>query len=209
MLNGCWSSSSASSSWSNSVSTSPRRSGTLAIVRTPTPGEMRTQRSGAITPRLAAWARSKREVCVGNRSVTWRAIKRARGRHADEDRACPRADRAAGLLAQGRVGLVADHDRVGARDAARVAYEPLVGLDRDRALGRVLARVQRARDALLVAAVAQLAVELVDQVAAVREDQDAAGLRGLDEAERGHRLAGAGGVLEPEALGRVRVLGLV
>ena len=74
MLNGCWSSSLASSSWSNSVSTSPRRSGTLAIVRTPTPGEMRTQRSGEITPRRAAWARSKREVCVGNRSVTWRAI---------------------------------------------------------------------------------------------------------------------------------------
>ena len=56
------------------MSTSPRRSGTLAIVRTPTPGEMRTQRSGAITPRRAAWARSKREVWVGNRSVTWRAI---------------------------------------------------------------------------------------------------------------------------------------
>ena len=74
MLNGCWSSSSASSSWSNSVSTSPRRSGTLAIVRTPAPGEMRTQRSGEITPRRAACARSKREVCVGNRSVTWRAI---------------------------------------------------------------------------------------------------------------------------------------
>ena len=32
------------------------------------------QRSGAITPRRAAWARSKREVWVGNRSVTWRAI---------------------------------------------------------------------------------------------------------------------------------------
>ena len=74
MLKGCWSSSLASSSWSNSVSISPRRSGTLAIVRTPTPGEMRTQRSGEITPRRAARARSKREVWVGNRSVTWRAI---------------------------------------------------------------------------------------------------------------------------------------
>ena len=31
------------------------------------------------------------------------------------------------------------------------------------------------------------------------EDQDAAGARSLDEAERGDRLAGAGGVLEPEA----------
>ena len=74
MLNGIWSSSSASISWSNSVSTSPRRSGTLAIVRTPGPGGMRTQRSGAMTPRRAAWARSKREVWVGKRSVTWRAI---------------------------------------------------------------------------------------------------------------------------------------
>ena len=73
-LNGVWSSSSASISWSNSVSTSPRRSGTLAIVRTPGPGGMRMQRSGAITPRRAAWARSKRLVWVGKRSVTWRAI---------------------------------------------------------------------------------------------------------------------------------------
>ena len=35
---------------------------------------MRIERSGAITPRRAACARSKREVCVGKRSVTWRAI---------------------------------------------------------------------------------------------------------------------------------------
>ena len=38
------------------------------------------------------------------------------------------------------------------------------------------------------------------------EDQDAAGARGLDEAERGHGLAGAGGVLEPEAAGGVGVV---
>src|SRR5439155_655696 len=36
----------ASISWSNSVSTSPRRNGTLAIVRTPGPGGIRMQRSG-------------------------------------------------------------------------------------------------------------------------------------------------------------------
>ena len=41
------------------------------------------------------------------------------------------------------------------------------------------------------------------------EDQHAAGLRGLDEAERRDRLAGAGGVLEPEALGGVGILGLL
>ena len=33
------------------------------------------QRSGEITPRRAAWARSKREVWVGKRSATWRAIR--------------------------------------------------------------------------------------------------------------------------------------
>ena len=38
------------------------------------------------------------------------------------------------------------------------------------------------------------------------EDQDAAGARGLDEAERGDGLAGAGGVLEPEAAGGAGVL---
>ena len=35
---------------------------------------MRTQRSGAMTPRRAACARSKRDVCVGKRSVTCRAM---------------------------------------------------------------------------------------------------------------------------------------
>ena len=100
-------------------------------------------------------------------------------------------------------------DRVGARDLARVAHEPLVGLDRHRAVDRVLALQQRAADALGVAAVAQLAEELVDEVAPVGEDQHAARVRGLHEAERGDRLACAGRVLEPEALGRVRVLGLL
>ena len=56
------------------MSTSPRRSGTLAIVRTPGPGGIRTHRSGEMTPRRAACARSKRDVWVGKRSVTWRAI---------------------------------------------------------------------------------------------------------------------------------------
>ena len=50
-------------------------------------------------------------------------------------------------------------------------------------------------------------MELVDEVAAVGEDEDAAGPRRLDEAERGDALAGAGGVLEPEPAGGVRILG--
>ena len=122
--------------------------------------------------------------------------------HADEDGAGPGADRGRGLLAQRGVRLVADDDRVGVGDVAGVADEPLVGLDRHRAVGRVLVPEQRGGDALRVAAVAQLAVELVDEVAAVGEDQHAAGARGLDEADGGDGLAGAGRVLEPEALAR-------
>ena len=132
---------------------------------------------------------------------------RARRGHADEHGLVPVADRRRRLLAQRGVRLVADDDRVGVRDVARVAHEPLVGLDGHRAVGAVLAAHQRRRDALGVAAVAQLAEELVDEVAPVGEDQRAAGLRALDEAERGDGLAGAGRVLEPEALRGVRVLG--
>ena len=105
--------------------------------------------------------------------------------------------------------LVADDDRVGVGDAPGVAHEPLVGLDGDRAVGGVLAVEQRPGDAIAVAAVAQLAVELVDEVATMGEDQHAAGAAGLDEAERGDRLAGAGRVLKPEALGGVGILGLL
>ena len=63
------------------------------------------------------------------------------------------------------------------------------------------------RLAVAVAAVVQLAEELIDEVAPVGEDEDAAGARGLDEAHRGDGLAGAGGVLEPEALVGVGVVG--
>src|SRR4029077_8077221 len=92
---------------------------------------------------------------------------------------------------------------------ARVAHEPLVRLDRHRALDRVLALQQRARDARRIPALAQLAVELVDEVAPVGEDQDPARARSLHEPERRDGLARAGGVLEPEALGRVWILRLL
>src|SRR5262249_21165849 len=46
------------------------------------------------------------------------------------------------------------------------------------------------------------------EVAPVGEDQHSPCLRRLDEAERRDRLAGSGGVLEPETLGGVGVLGL-
>ncbi len=88
-----------------------------------------------------------------------------------------------------------------------VADEPLVGLDRDRAVGVVAAVEQRRAQPLLVAAVGDLADELVDEVAAVGEDQDAAGAGGVDEPDRGDGLAGAGRVLEPEAARGAGVLG--
>ena len=100
-----------------------------------------------MTPRRAAWARSKREVCVGNRSVTWRAISAPVAVMPMKIGPGPGADRGAGLLAQRGVRLVADDDRVGAGDVAGVAHEPLVGLDRDRPVGGVLALEQRAADA--------------------------------------------------------------
>ena len=127
--------------------------------------------------------------------------------HADEDGAGPGADAGAGFLAQRGVRLVADHDRVGVGDLLVVADEPLVGLDRDRAVGVVAAVHQRRAQALLVAAVGDLADELVDEVAAVGEDQHAAGRGRLDEADRGDGLAGAGRVLEPEAALGAGVLG--
>src|SRR4051812_12868565 len=134
---------------------------------------------------------------------------RARGRHADEDRAEPGADRRARLLPERGVRLVADDDRVGVRDVPGVADEPLVGLDRDRPLHLRLALVleDRGADALAVAAVLQLAVELIDEVAPVGEDQDPAGPRAFHEAERGDGLAGPRRVLEPEAARGVGVVG--
>ena len=62
---------------------------------------------------------------------------------------------------------------------------------------------------LAVAPVADLPDELIDQIAPVSEDQDPARAGGLDEAHRRNRLARPGGVLEPEPLGRVGILGLL
>src|SRR5829696_6316037 len=66
---------------------------------------------------------------------------------------------------------------------------------------------QRRAKPVLVAAIGDLADELVDQVSPVGQDEDAAGARTLDEAEGGNGLTRAGGVLEPEAAARPRILG--
>src|SRR6187200_286679 len=110
-LKGSWSSSAASSSWSKSWSTSPLRSGTLAIVRTPGPGGIRRHRSGAITARRLGEVEARG---LGREEVGDVAGDQRPGRgHADVDRTLQLADAGAGFLAQGGVRLVADHDRVG------------------------------------------------------------------------------------------------
>ena len=124
---------------------------------------------------------------------------RARRGHPDETGSGQARMQALVFSPERRVRLVADHDRVGVGDRLGVADEPLVRLDGDRAVGVVVRPEQRGREAVLVAAVGDLADELVDEVAAVGQDQDAARPRALDEAQRGDRLAGAGRVLEPEA----------
>ena len=73
--------------------------------------------------------------------------------HADEHRPGPAADAGARLLAQGRVRLVADDDRVRVGHAPGVADEPLVGLDGDWAVGMVGAVEERRREPVGVAAV--------------------------------------------------------
>ena len=127
--------------------------------------------------------------------------------HADEHGLGPAANAGARLLAERGVRLVADHNRVSVGDAVGVAHEPLVGLDRDRAIGMVRAVHERRRETVLVAAIGDLADELVDEVAPVGEDQHAAGSRRLNEPKRGNRLAGARGVLEPEPATCPRILG--
>ena len=129
-------------------------------------------------------------------------------RHADVDRLRERPDRRARLLAERRVRLVADHELVRVvRERADVSREPRVRLDRERvAADRLLPFGDRGRHAVAVALGLQLAVELRDEQAAVREDQHAERARRLDEAGGRDRLAGGGRVAEAVAALRARVL---
>ena len=133
-----------------------------------------------------------------------------RRRHADVDRLAERPDRGARLLAERRVGLVADHELVrAARDLGGMAREPGVRLDRDRVVPqRLHAGVDRVGEALGVALGREVARELGDEQAAMGEDQDAEVLGGLDEPGRGDRLAGRGRVAEAVAARGARILAL-
>src|SRR5205823_5222587 len=125
-------------------------------------------------------------------------------RHPDENRVGEAADRLARLLAERRVGLVADHELVGARlEIVPVAGEPGVRLDGERIRALRRAALQDSiLEAVAVALGGQLAVELRYEQAAVREDQDAERAGRLDEARRRDRLTGGGRVAGARRGGR-------
>ena len=132
------------------------------------------------------------------------------GRHADVGRAAEAPDRLGGALAERRVRLVADDHAVGVGvDVGRVLDEPRVGLDRDGRLAREpLALLDRADQPRAVALLLEIAHELVDEQAAVREDEHADRAAGLDEARGGDGLARRGRVLEAIAAHGARVVDL-
>ncbi len=127
--------------------------------------------------------------------------------HADVERLVVRADRLRRLLAECRVRLVGDHEVVRvARDLVVVPREPRVRLDRDRVVARgLLAAHDRVGEAIAVALLGEVAVELLHEEATVREDQHAERSRGLDEARGRDRLAGRRRVAEAEAPRRARI----
>ena len=129
-------------------------------------------------------------------------------RHPDVERLGEAADRVRGLLAEGGVRLVADHELVrAAGELVAVPREPRVRLDRDR-VGpkRLPILLDRVGQAVAVPLGGEVAAELVDEQPAVGEDQDAEVSRGLDEPGGGDRLAGRGGVPEAVATRRAGVL---
>ena len=131
------------------------------------------------------------------------------GGHADVDRLGQAPDRGRGLLAQRRVGLIADHHAVHVGLQLRgVLDEPGIGVDRERRrVGRAIADQHGLVQPRAVALLGEVARELVDQQPAVGEDQDAGGAGGIDEAGRGDGLAGRGRVLEPVAAPGAGVVG--
>ena len=86
--------------------------------------------------------------------------------------------------------------------------EPGIGLHGDRArLRRRLPLLDHGREPIAVALGSKLPVELRDEQAAMREDEDAHRARGLDEPGGGDRLARRGWMAEPVAPDRSGVLG--
>ena len=159
----------------------------------------RAQRGDQPAPRRVA----EREVVHGGREDVGDLLRDQllRGRHPDVERLGEAADRGARLLAEGGMRLVADDELVRrARDRVHVAREPGVRLDRDRILvERLLAGLDRRAEAAAVSLGREVAVELVHEQPAVRQDEDAHRPGGLHESGRGDRLARGGRMAEAEA----------
>ena len=121
--------------------------------------------------------------------------------HADVDRLREAADGRARLLAERRMGLVADDELVRvARDRADVAGEPGVGLDRDRVgAQRLCTALDHGRELVAVSLRREVARELGDEQAAVGQDQHAERPGRLDEPGRRDRLAGGSRMAEAVA----------
>src|SRR5262249_34485521 len=120
---------------------------------------------------------------------------------ADVDGLRERADRTRCLLAERRVRLVADHELVRlARKRILVAREPGVRLDRQRiAAQRLLAALDRRREAVAVTLGGQVTLELRDQEAAGGGGEGAHRARRFDEAGCGDRLPRSRRMAEPVA----------
>ena len=106
------------------------------------------------------------------------------------------------------MSLVTDDELVRlARERVVVASEPRVRLDGERVAvsQRFLTALDSGSEAVAVTLVGEIALELRDEQAAVREDQDAEGARGFHEAGRRDRLARCGRMAEPVAADGTRV----
>ena len=162
-----------------------------------------------MSPRRAASPSGRSSTEAGKTSETCLAMSCSVAVIPMKSGSAERADRGARLLAESRVGLVADHEVVRvAVELGAVPREPGVRLDRDRGLGRgARPGHERVGEALAVALGREVALELRDEEPTVREDQDAEVSRSFDEAGGSDRLARRGRVTEAIAAHRSRIRG--
>ena len=130
------------------------------------------------------------------------------GGHADIGRRIEPSNCGRGAITKRRMSLVAeDHAIDVAVEAIGILDKPRIGLDRDRRHQRRLGSAEHGvLEAMRVALLLEVALELVDQETAMGEDQDAGDLGGIDEGSGGDGLAGGGRVLEAVAANGARVV---
>ena len=153
---------------------------------------------------------AKREVCnLGWEDVADVLLQQlVGGGHADIGRRVEASNRGRGAIAERRVCLVAENHAIDvAAEAISVLDKPRVGLDRDRRHQRRLGSAEHGvLEAMRVALLLEVALELVDQETAMGEDQNAGDLGGIDKSSSGDGLAGRGRVFEAVAANGARVV---